>query len=180
MRCVPRSHLYSTAGAFFATNAAVPKRLLPCLLAGLALLVLAGCGTTSVHGYRYRPYTVHGEYYVPMHPREALGYTEYGTASCYMEGFFIFPGKTATGENIFPWTKCAAHKTLPLPCRVRITNLENGRHVVVRVNDRGPFVHGRIIDVTNPVAVRLGFFMKGTAQVKIEVISVGDGRYRIR
>lgn len=146
----------------------------------LACGILSGCGGGSYRGYKYKPYTVHGVYYAPLSPRDAIGYTEEGTASHYSEGFLIFPGKTALGESMYGWTTGAAHKTLPLPCRVRVTNLRNGRSTVVRVNDRGPFIQGRIIDVTAPVAKKLGFFERGTAPVRIKVLSVGDGRYRIR
>jgi len=142
--------------------------------------LLAGCGGGNYSGYKYRPYTVHGVYYQPLNPHDAVGYTEEGIASHYKEGFLIFPGKTALGESMYVWTTGAAHKTLPLPCRVRITNLDNGKSTVVRVSDRGPFVEGRIIDVTAPVAKKLGFYGKGLAPVRIKVLSVGDGRYRIR
>jgi rare lipoprotein A len=146
----------------------------------LAFSLLAGCGGGSYSGYKYRPYTVRGVYYEPLSPRAALGYIEEGIASHYREGFLIFPGKTALGESMYPWTTGAAHKTLPLPCRVRVTNLRDGRSTVVRVSDRGPYVQGRIIDVTAPVAKKLGFYERGTAPVRIQVLSVGDGSYRIR
>jgi len=146
----------------------------------LACTMFSGCGGGSYHGYKYRPYTVRGVYYQPLAPREAIGYTEEGTASHYREGFLIFPGKTSLGESMYGWTSGAAHKTLPLPCRVRITNLRNGRSTTVRVSDRGPFIQGRIIDVTAPVAKKLGFYERGTAPVRIKVLSVGDGHYRIR
>ncbi len=142
--------------------------------------ILSGCGGGSYGGYKYKPYTVRGIRYEPLSPRAAIGYTEEGIASHYSEGFLIFPGKTALGESMYGWTTGAAHKTLPLPCRVRITNLRNGRSTVVRVNDRGPYVKGRIVDVTAPVAKKLGFYERGTAPVRIKVLSVGDGRYRIR
>lgn len=142
-------------------------------------LALAGCGG-GYAGYKTAPYTVRGQRYHPMGPREALGYSETGTASHYKHGFLVFPGRVAIGEKIYPWSSGAAHKTLPLPCRVRVTNLENGRSVKVRVNDRGPFIQGRIIDVTSATAKKLGFYDKGLATVRVEVLSVGDGRYRIR
>jgi rare lipoprotein A len=147
----------------------------------LGALLLAGCGGTgNYRGYKTRAYTVRGVYYQPLSPREALGYEEVGVASHYKEGFFIFPGKTALGESLYGWSSAAAHKTLPLPCKVRVTNLRNGRSVVVRVNDRGPFIRGRVIDVTAPVAKKLGFYKSGTTLVRIKVLSVGDGKYRIR
>ncbi len=149
-------------------------------VAFLACELLSGCGGGSYSGYKYKPYTVRGIRYEPLAPHEAIGYTEEGIASHYREGFLIFPGKTSLGESMYPWTSGAAHKTLPLPCRVRVTNLRNGRSTVVRVSDRGPFVAGRIIDVTGPVAKKLGFYERGTAPVRIKVLSVGDGHYRFR
>jgi rare lipoprotein A len=143
--------------------------------------VLAGCaGGGNYKGYKTAPYTVRGVRYHPMSPREAIGYRERGVASHYKSGFLVFPGKTAIGEKIYGWSAGAAHKTLPLPCRIKVTNLANGRSTVVRVNDRGPFVPGRIIDVTAPVAKKLGFYEKGLTPVEIRVLSVGDGKYRIR
>jgi len=146
----------------------------------LCCLLLAACGHTH-EGYKFKPYTVRGVTYTPMTPREAVGYVEEGLASHYDESFLvIFPGKTAIGEKQYSWSASAAHKTLPLPCRVRVTNLRNGRSVVVRVNDRGPFVEGRNLDVTTGVAKKLGFRKAGLCPVRIEVLSVGDGRWRIR
>lgn len=146
----------------------------------LASLFLAGCGT-SYKGYKYKPYSVRGVEYVPLSPHEAVGYVEEGEASHYDESFlFFFPGKTAIGEKQYSWSRSAAHKTLPLPCKVRVTNLRNGRKVVLRVNDRGPFIGDRTLDVTTGVAKDLGFHKAGLCPVRIEVLSVGDGRYRIR
>lgn len=155
----------------------LPRILLVCLSA----TCLTGCGGGgNYHGYKTSPYTIRGVRYHPMTPREALGFREVGIASHYKEGFLIFPGKTAIGEKLYGWSAGAAHKTLPLPCRIKITNLSNGRSTTVRVNDRGPFVGGRIIDVTAPVAKKLGFYERGLAKVEIRVLSVGDGRHRIR
>jgi rare lipoprotein A len=141
---------------------------------------LCSCAGPSYDGYKTAPYTIRGVRYYPMGPEEALRHREFGTASHYKGGFFFFPGKTAIGEKIYPWSKGAAHKTLPLPSRVRITNLANGKRVKVRVNDRGPFIPGRVIDVTAATAKQLGFYEKGVTEVKVEVLSVGDGRYRVR
>lgn len=146
----------------------------------LLTLALTGCGG-GYEGYKYRPYSLRGQTYEPMHPREAIGFVEEGIASHYDESrFLLIPGKSAIGEKQYAWSKAAAHKTLPLPCRIRVTNLRNGRSMVVRVNDRGPFVEGRILDVTPAVAKKLGFFDQGLTPVRIEVLSVGDGRHRIR
>lgn len=108
------------------------------------------------------PFTVAGELYTPA---DTLNYD--------IVGYAVPDNQGGAGVT-------AAHKTLPLPCVVRVTNLENGRSTVVRVSDRGPFIKGRIIDVTAPVAKKLGFYRKGLARVEIEVLSVGDGRHRIR
>lgn len=148
-----------------------------CLL--LFALFTSGCGTGGYSGYKTAPYSIRGQRYEPMSPHEAIGFVETGTASHYKGGFLWWPGRTAIGEKLYPGSKGAAHKTLPLPCRIRITNLENGKSTVVRVNDRGPFIRGRIVDVTAPVAKRLGFYKQGLARVRIEVLSVGDGRHRI-
>jgi len=150
-------------------------------LALLSCLLLCSCGGGSYKGYKYKPYTVRGVSYTPMSPEEAVGYVEEGVASHYDESFlFFFPGKTAIGENQFSWSGSAAHKTLPLPCRVRVTNLKNDRSTVVRVNDRGPFIDGRTLDVTTGVAKKLGFHSAGLCPVRIEVLSVGDGEWKIK
>lgn len=150
------------------------------LAACFVVVCLPGCGGGGYPGYKYSPYTLRGQHYTPLAPREALGFVETGTASHYKGGFLFFPGKTAIGEKIYPWSHGAAHKTLPLPCRVRVTNLQNGKSMVVRVNDRGPFIGDRIIDMTSASAKRLGFHSRGLAPVRIEVLSVGDGRRRLR
>lgn len=170
MRTVPDRHSW----LFRAPKAS----LIVCLLASGGLAPL-GC-SGGYDGYKAAPYTIRGQRYYPIQPEEAVGLEEEGIASHYKGGFLFFPGKTAIGEKIYPWSKGAAHKTLPLPCRVRVTNLENGKRVKVRVNDRGPFIDGRIIDVTTATAKQLGFRDQGLARVKIEVLSVGDGRYRVR
>lgn len=141
---------------------------------------LTGCMSPGVKGYKTKPYTIRGIRYHPMQPRECLGHVDIGIASHYDESGLIFPGKTSTGENIWPWTRAAAHKTLPLPCKIRVTNLKNGRSTTVRLNDRGPFIPGRLLDVTKPVARELGFVDQGLTKVKIQVLSVGDGPYRLR
>lgn len=77
---------------------------------------------------------------------------------------------TASGEKLNDWAMTAAHKTLPMGTKVRVTNKDNGRSVVVRINDRGPYMKGRIIDVTKGVAQKLGFIKKGVVPVKVEVL----------
>ncbi len=110
-------------------------------------------------------YKVNGKRYTP---KEAYNYTETGIASWYGPNFHGKP--TANGETFDMNELTAAHKTLQLPSLVRVTNLENGRSLIVRVNDRGPFKRGRIIDLSKRSAELLGFKNKGTAKVKIRVL----------
>lgn len=114
-----------------------------------------------------KPYKINGVIYYPM--ESADGYSEVGIASWYGPGFH---GKlTANGETYNQKAMTAAHKTLPLPTLVKVENLENGKSVVVRVNDRGPYSKGRIIDLTEVAARRLGMIDKGTAKVRVSVLS---------
>ncbi len=115
-------------------------------------------------------YVVFGERY---HVQEsAEGYTARGTASWY--GTKFHGRRTSSGEAYDMYAMTAAHKTLPLPSYVRVTNLRNGRSVVVRVNDRGPFHDGRIIDLSYAAALKLDVVATGTAPVEIVALSV-DG-----
>lgn len=111
------------------------------------------------------PYRVGSVWY---YPQEDFGLTETGIASWYGPDFH--GKKTANGERYDQYELTAAHRTLQMPSLVRVTNLENGRAVVVRINDRGPFKHGRIIDVSKRAAELLGFIQQGTARVRIEVL----------
>lgn len=153
------------------------------LAVGLAL-VLGGCAETEllVHTAksaksqsattgskgRYKvgsAYQIKGVWY---YPKEEWDYAETGIASWYGPGFH---GKsTANGEVFDENALTAAHRTLPMPSIVRVTNLDNGRAIVVRVNDRGPFAHGRIIDMSRRGAQLLGFMNKGTAKVRVELL----------
>lgn len=112
------------------------------------------------------PYTVLGKTYQLLpHSRD---YRERGVASWYGTKFHGRP--TANGETYDMFAMTAAHKTLPIPAYVKVTNLDNGRSVIVRVNDRGPFLHDRIIDLSYAAAKRLGYANKGTARVEVEAI----------
>lgn len=113
-----------------------------------------------------KPYTVFGVRYVPL--RDAQGYRERGVASWYGRKFHGRP--TSSGEPYDMYAMTAAHRTLPLPSYVRVRNLENGRSVVVRVNDRGPFLHNRLIDLSYTAAARLGVIGTGTAMVEVESV----------
>jgi rare lipoprotein A len=131
-------------------------------------------------GYQTRSYTVRGQHYQPMSVDGALDFEETGGCSWYNESSFLGlkRGTTSLGEKVMPWHLTGAHKTLPLPCMVKVTNLENGKSLKVRINDRGPFIPGRILDVTPRAAKKLGFYDQGITTTKIEVISVGDGSYK--
>lgn len=113
-----------------------------------------------------KPYKINGKTYYPL--AHARGFTENGLASWYGRDFH---GKsTANGERYNMYGMTAAHKTLPLGTIVRVTNKKNGKSIVVRVNDRGPFVSGRIIDLTKTGADKIGMLAAGTAPVRIEAI----------
>lgn len=149
-------------------------------LAALASLV-AACGSTqslsdgpvpSGEGGRYKvgsPYEVSGVWY---YPQEDPLYDETGIASWYGKEFA--GRKTANGEIFNPKEVSAAHKTLPMPTNVRVTNLENGKSVVARVNDRGPFKPGRIIDMSEKAAELLGFKSQGVARVRVEFLGIAE------
>lgn len=120
------------------------------------------------------PYVVKGRRYVPMNVEKAKTYRQKGIASWY--GFETYRQKgghmTANGEAFDPNGLNAAHKYLPLPTFVRVLNLENNRRIIVRVNDRGPFIKGRIIDLSAGAAKKLGFYKKGTARVLVETVNL--------
>ncbi len=109
-----------------------------------------------------QPYMVLGHWYTPSDDRN---YDVTGIASWYGPGFHALA--TASGERYDQDAISAAHKTLPLPCYVEVSNLDNGRTLVVRVNDRGPFVDGRIIDLSRKSAQLLGVDRPGTARVRV-------------
>ena len=120
------------------------------------------------------PYVVRGKRYVPMSMAQAQSYRETGTASWYgLETYRQRGGHmTANGEAFNPDGLSAAHKHLPLPIFVRVTNLSNRRSIIVRVNDRGPFIEGRIIDLSAGAAKKLGFYDRGTTRVLVETVQL--------
>jgi rare lipoprotein A len=113
-------------------------------------------------------YDVLGKRYFVL--SSSVGYLERGVASWYGPGFHKV--RTSTGEFYDMYGMTAAHKTLPLPAYVRVTNLQNGRSIVVRVNDRGPFVGNRIIDLSYSAASKLDMLRKGTAMVEVRNIEL--------
>lgn len=117
-----------------------------------------------------RPYTVMGRRYEPM--TRLQPFRQRGSASWYGRQFH--GRRTAIGERYDMYAMSAAHPTLPLPSYARVTNVRNGRVVVVRVNDRGPFLGGRAIDLSHAAAVRLGFHDRGHVEVEISLITRFD------
>ncbi len=160
----------------------------------LIVLLIAGCGGSpsrdgpppgspylgntpdavprAVRRSRYgnpRSYVVHGKRYYTM--RSSRGYVERGIASWYGRKFH--GRRTSSGERFDMYAMTAAHKSLPLPTYVQVTNLENGRQAVVRVNDRGPFHQNRLIDLSYAAATKLGIIGKGTGLVEVRAVGPG-------
>jgi rare lipoprotein A len=139
-----------------------------------AVLALAGCGgkkpPAPPEGGKtkasQRPYTVMGKRYEPL--KTHVGFTQEGVASWYGKDFH--GKKTSNGEVYDMHAMTAAHKTLPLGVFVKVRNKESGEETVVRINDRGPFVKNRIIDLSYSAAKKLGVDVKGTAPVRIEAL----------
>ncbi len=120
------------------------------------------------------PYVVRGKRYEPMAVKQAESYRQEGIASWYGDETYQQPGghMTANGEAFKSDGLSAAHKYLPLPIFVRVTNLSNRRSIIVRVNDRGPFVDGRIIDLSAGAAKKLDFYNQGTVRVLVETVNL--------
>jgi rare lipoprotein A len=138
--------------------------------ANLASIPDAEPRSEPLHKYANRPYEVFGKRYVPL--ASAQGFTQRGVASWYGKKFH--GQKTSSGETYDMYKMTAAHPTLPIPSYVRVTHAGNGRSVVVRVNDRGPFHAGRIIDLSYVAAYKLGYIGAGSAQVTVEAIVPGQ------
>ena len=124
----------------------------------------------ALNRFANRPYSVFGREYVPA--TSLRPYRERGTASWY--GKMFHGQKTAIGETYDRYAMTAAHPTLPLPSYARVTNTATGKSVVVRVNDRGPFLHDRIIDLSYAAAMRIGIAQKGSGEVEVEAVIPGE------
>ena len=151
------------------------RLVLVLLICGL----LVSCGGHEQHAYRtdpsvprkgQKPYTIKGERYEPLSSHE--GFVQTGIASWYGRDFH--GKKTSNGDTYDMNAMTAAHKTLPFGVYVKVGNRDNGRETVVRINDRGPFVAGRIIDLSFAAAKDVGVVGSGTAQVKIEALGYLD------
>lgn len=147
------------------------------------LLLTTACASTRTNAGRtpdsarpvsrpsQKPYTVNGQRYEPIASHE--GFVQTGIASWYGKDFH--GKKTSNGEVYDMRAMTAAHKTLPLGVYVKVRNTDNGREAIVRVNDRGPFVKGRIIDLSYSAARKLGVDLAGTAPVRIEALGYRGG-----
>jgi len=152
------------------------------LLVFLCLVFMAGCASKKTHvattpdaskqktKASQQPYTVLGKRYEPLATHERFVQT--GVASWYGRDFH--GKKTSNGEKYDMNAMTAAHKTLPLGVFVKVRNIDNGQETVVRLNDRGPFVKGRIIDLSYAAAKKLGVDVAGTAPVRIEALGYGS------
>lgn len=132
----------------------------------ICVLLFTGCSrpeTRSKPPAHSRPYKVNGKWYKPI--ASSRGFTQSGLASWYGKDFH--GKKTSNGETYNMYAMTAAHKTLPLGTYVRVYNKQNNREIDVRINDRGPFIRGRIIDLSYTGAKKLGVITAGTAPVKI-------------
>jgi rare lipoprotein A len=153
---------------------AVSRELRSIVMIGLVLIALAGCSSSPAPPGAYKlgkPYQIQGRWYYPQYDPD---YDRTGIASWYGEPFH---GRaTANGEVFDRRIVTAAHPTLPLPSLVRVTNLANRRELVIRVNDRGPFVGDRIIDLSQEAARQLGFERDGTTPVRVQFVDLADAR----
>ena len=150
----------------------LPDRQFKKLGMAAAAFLLAACSSSpdtsaGVKRQTGHPYSVNGAINVP---REEPGYDAVGIASWY--GKRYHGRRTASGEIFDMNSATAAHPTLPFGTRVWVTNLENGRSAVLKINDRGPFVRRRIIDVSRSAARALGFVQQGTARVRVRLVQL--------
>jgi len=142
------------------------------IIAFLFVLLLASCGEKHVpvdetQVATNKPYKIAGQWYYPI--LSANGYDEKGIASWYGKDFH--GKKTSNGERYDMHAISAAHPTLPMGTKVRVTNLENGKNMVLRINDRGPFVKSRLIDLSYAAAKQMGYAAKGTTRVRVQALS---------
>jgi len=150
---------------------------------GLGVIpAFSSCGGSGCKEYQTGSYAIRGQYHQPLSVDDAFYNSGEGSALWYDEGCFfgLIRGTTSLGERVGRFDISGAHKTLPIPCRVRVTNLENEKSLKMRLIDRGLFIAGRIIDVTLRAAAKPGFQGKGPTRARGEVLSVGGGSMRGR
>lgn len=144
-----------------------PLSILHCLILSIIFIFLFSPSAFARTKATQKPYVIKGKRYYPI--PSAVGYSERGIASWYGKKFH--GRKTSNGETYNMYSMTAAHKTLPMNTSLLVTNQTNGRRIVVRVNDRGPFVQGRIIDLSYRAAQELGMAHAGVANVHVQAIS---------
>ncbi len=138
----------------------------------LIIVGIIGCGPSIAYGDYVKSDGMSRKEIeaIKNHPR-----VQVGVASYY--GSKFHKKRTANGEIFNMYKVSAAHKTLPLGTKVRVINLKNGRSLTMTINDRGPYVKGRVIDLSYKAAQKLGFVNQGTTKVRIEVLRLGDNKY---
>jgi rare lipoprotein A len=157
LKFLPNSFLFLTIGVVFLLQGCASKK---------STVNTQGVNSQQVHKATMRPYTVGGKTYYPT--MVSTGNTFSGTASWYGKDFH--GKKTSNGEIYDMYKMTAAHKTFPMNTMVRVTNTKNNKSVIVRVNDRGPFVQNRIIDLSYAAALEINLVSSGTAPVRLEVL----------
>ncbi len=162
---IPTSQLLRRPGGFYTDDG--PDKPIP---GDLNALPDAQPRAEPLHATANDPYSVFGHDYAPL--KTASGYRRQGTASWYGRKFH--GQRTVSGEVYNMYAMTAAHPTLPIPSFARITNLENQRSIIVRINDRGPFGSGRIMDLSYAAAFKLGFTETALAPVDVEGITTGE------
>ena len=138
----------------------------------LILCFIIGCGANIAYGDYVNSNGMSRKQIeaIKNHPRVQIGIASYYGSKFHKK-------RTANGEIFNMYKVSAAHKTLPLGTKVRVINLKNGKSLTMRINDRGPFAKGRIIDLSYKAAQKLGFVNQGTTKVRIEVLRLGDNKY---
>ena len=142
------------------------------IILALIIVGIIGCGPSIAYGDYIKSDGMSRKEIeaIKNHPRVQIGVASYYGSKFHKK-------RTANGEIFNMYKVSAAHKTLPLGTKVRVINLKNGRSLTMTINDRGPYVKGRVIDLSYKAAQKLGFVNQGTTKVRIEVLRLGDNKY---
>lgn len=142
------------------------------IILALIIVGIIGCGPSIAYGDYVKSDGMSRKEIeaIKNHPRVQIGVASYYGSKFHKK-------RTANGEIFNMYKVSAAHKTLPLGTKVRVINLKNGRSLNMTINDRGPYVKGRVIDLSYKAAQKLGFVNQGTTKVRIEVLRLGDNKY---